>query len=417
MTHCKIIFAGAYGIRSQGDDAALVVMAEGLRRRIPNLEGAVVCRHAEQDLYAPYGLQSLPNFEYSTKVESLGKWFRGFNFSDDRTDLCRLQQEIAQSDLLVLGAGNALVDYAIDLLRGPIPYFVILTLMAKMTGTPVMWFGISVGPLHTDYGRNLTRLAAQLADVITVRDERSIGELRGLGWHGDLTRLPDPVLGLRPVAGMGQHPVKLQALQCSGPLIAVSVRALPDSSELTFNDYLAAMAEVCDRLAEASGASLLFVPQCTYTRGNSLEDDRRVAAEVVARMTRREAAFVVTDHLSVAETIALYSGATAALCTRLHGSVSAAIEGVPAVALSYNPKVSEFMQWLGCGRQVVEPGQFTVEAILGKLDNVRRNRETLAAQIVVRIVEGREQVERYVDLAAAAMRPAARRKSDNRNES
>jgi polysaccharide pyruvyl transferase WcaK-like protein len=403
----KAIFAGAYGIRSQGDDAALLVMIESLRRRYPDLQGTVICRHAEQDLYAEHGLRSLPNFEYATREQSLGKWFRGFNIQDDRSDLCHLQQEIAQSDLLVLGAGNALVDYTIDLLRGPIPYFVILTLMAKMTGTPVMWFGISVGPLRTEYGRNLTRLAAQLADVITVRDERSIGELRDLGWRGDVTCLPDPVLGLRAAgASIEPHPIKQQALNHGGPLIAVSVRAIPDSPQLSCANYLAGVAAVCDRLIEERGASLLFVPQCTYTHGNPLDDDRKVAAEVVGRMSHATSAFVVTDDLGVQQTAALYAGAEAALCTRLHGNVSAAIEGVPTVALSYNPKVASFMQWLGCADQVVEPDIFTADIVSDKLEQVLKNRSRLTARMMPRIFEGRQQVERYADLAAQAMQSA-----------
>lgn len=411
MSH-KVVFAGAYGIRSQGDDAALLVMVEGLRRRFPDLQGAVVCRHADQELYASHGLRSLPNFEYESKDLSLGKWFRGFNFDDDRSDLCQLQKEIAQSDLLVLGAGNAIVDYAIDLLRGPIPYFVILTLMAKMTGTPVMWYGISVGPIHTEYGRNLTRLAAQLAEVITLRDERSVGELRNLDWHGELTCLPDPVLGLQAVGESATpHPVKQLALQRGGPLIAVSVRALQDSPELSFDDYLIGLAAVCDHLAEERGASLLFIPQCTYTHGNLLEDDRQVAAEVVGRMTRQEAAFVVSDHLTVHQTSALYSGAAAALCSRLHGNVSAVIEGVPTVALSYNPKVASFMRWLGCAEQVVEPGHFTPDGILEKLDRVLEDREILAARIASRIAKGRLQAERYVDLAAEILQSSTKPES------
>lgn len=406
---CKVVFAGAYGIRSQGDDAALLVMVEGLRRRFPDLQGTVVCRHADQELYASQGLRSLPNFEYESKDLSLGKWFRGFNFDDDRADLCLLQKEIAQSDLLVLGAGNALVDYVIDLLRGSIPYFVILTLMAKMTGTPVMWFGISVGPLHTEYGRNLTRLAAQLADIITLRDERSVDELRNLDWHGELTCLPDPVLGLQAVGEIiTPHPAKQLALQHGGPLIVVSVRALQDSAELSFEDYLAGLAAVCDRLVRERGASLLFIPQCTYTHGNLLEDDREVAAEVVGRMTHQEAAFVVSDHLTVHQTSALYAGAAAALCTRLHGNVSAVVEGVPTVALSYNPKVASFMRWLGCEEQVVEPRHFTPDGIFEKLERVLEDREILAVRITSRIAEGRLQAERYVDLATEILRSSAK---------
>ena len=297
----KICFAGAYGIRSQGDDAALVVLLEKLREHFPNISGTVVCRHFTEDSYAPYGVKSLPNFEYETKADSIGKWFRGFNFNDDRSDLYRLRKEIAESDLLVLGAGNAFVDYAIDLLRGPIPYFALLTLMAQMVGTPVMWFGISVGPLRTEYGRDLTRLAVRLADIVTVRDRRSLAELRNLGFNGEATLLPDPVLGLEPV-GTAEPSEQLTSAFADlrgGTVVAVSVRSVPDSDELTFSRYLDVMAEVCDRLAAERDAKLLFVPQCTYSHGNPLEDDRKVALELVRRMKFPHHARIVQDHLSI----------------------------------------------------------------------------------------------------------------------
>lgn len=345
----EVLFAGGYGLRSQGDDAGLVVLARGLAKVCPGFRGGVICRHAEEDLYAGYGLRSIQNFEYDSKADSLGKWFRGFNYDDDRTDLRRLQKEIEDSDLLVLGAGNAFVDVPIGLLHGLVPYFAVLTLMAKMVGTPVMWYGISVGPLRTEYGRNLTRLSAELAAVVSVRDERSIKELRELGWDGAATALPDPVLGLLPSDGSGPpHPAKEQAHQRGGPVIAVSVRSLRDSPSLSFSAYLTTLAEVCDCLAQSWHASLLFIPQCTYSHGDPLEDDREVAAEVVRRMAHGEAAFVVADQPTIEETTALYAGSAAALCTRLHGNVSAAIEGVPPVAMDYNPKVASFMNWLGC---------------------------------------------------------------------
>ncbi|MBI2353860.1 MAG: polysaccharide pyruvyl transferase family protein [Deltaproteobacteria bacterium] len=401
----KVVFAGAYGIQSQGDDAALVVMYKELCQYFPGLEGVVVCRHAGEDLYAPYGMRSVPNFEYASKSESVGKWFQGFNFSDDRTNLCRLYREICESNLLVLGAGNALVDYSIDLLRGPIPYFVILTLMAHMAGTPVMWFGISVGPLRTDYGRDLTRMAARLANIITVRDERSIDELRGLDFNGEITLLPDPVLGLEPV-GAGdpkQQRIIAEANNRGGPLVALSVRNIPDSPELSSNHYLDVMATVCDRLAAEKKATLLFVPQCTYSHGNPLEDDRQVAVEVVRRMKMSDNALVVQDHLSIRETQGLYAGASVALCTRLHGNVCAAIEGVPTVAVSYNPKVASFMQWLGCPELVVTPAIFSINQLMARLDHVFEERDQLAQHMRRRTAEGRHQIGEYVTLAAKAM--------------
>jgi colanic acid/amylovoran biosynthesis protein len=118
----KVSFAGAYGIRSQGDDAALLALVEGLRRRIEHFDGVAIARHAQENPYATYGLRSVQNIEYEHKSESIGKWFHGFNYGDDRDHLKLLQEEIGSSNLLVLGAGNWMVDVTIELLRGPIPY-------------------------------------------------------------------------------------------------------------------------------------------------------------------------------------------------------------------------------------------------------------------------------------------------------
>lgn len=398
----KICFAGSYGIRSQGDDAPLLVIYERLCERFPDLSGTVISRHSTEGLYTQYGLRSFPNFEYETKSESINRWFRGFNFDDNRSDLCRLRKEIAESHLLMLGAGNAFVDYSIDLLRGPIPYFVILTLIAQMVGTPVMWFGISVGPLRTDYGRDLTRLAARLASIITVRDERSIDELRSIGFKGKITLLPDPVLGLGPVGANNQNQkcIIAKANARGGPLVAVSVRNLPDSPELSSNQYLDTMATVCDKLATEKRATLLFVPQCTYSHGNPMEDDRQVAMEVVRRMKVPDNAVVIQKHLTIKETQGLYAGATVALCTRLHGNVCAAIEGVPTVAVSYNPKVASFMQWLGCSDLIVTPSNFNANQIMESLGCAFDKRDHLSHQVMQRTAEGHSQIGEYVTLAA-----------------
>ena len=65
---------------------------------------------------------------------------------------------------MIVGAGNFLVDYSIDILKGPVPIFLILSLMAKMAGTQIFWFGISVGPLNTRLGKKMSFLSGILVD-------------------------------------------------------------------------------------------------------------------------------------------------------------------------------------------------------------------------------------------------------------
>ena len=394
----KILFAGAYGIASQGDDAALEVLFRKLQRHFPNLEGTVLCRHADRNPYARLGLRSLANFEYESKEESTGKWFRGFNYDDDRTLLAAIQQEIDASDLLVLGAGNAFVDYTIDLLRGPIPYLTILTLMAQMVDTPVMWFGISIGPLASQMGRHMTRLSAKLASLVTVRDKNSVQQLRDLGYNGEIIQLPDPVLGLEPA----QHSTHSVYRRCHGggrPVVAVSVRSVTMSMGMEYHAYLNAMASTLDLLVEALGVHFLFIPHGTYEHGDQQQDDRVVARDVVDRMRHRSAAFLIEDQLTVQETLALYRQARSAICTRLHACVFAALQNVPVVAISYNPKVAGFMDSLSCSDNCVDLDALSPAVLVSLVNRIQTNRSEILEIMSQGIAQHRPKVQQYAELA------------------
>ena len=373
-------------------------MVEGLRQRIGAFDGVVIARHSKEDAYAQWTLRSVQNLEYEHKSESIGKWFHGFNYGDDRSHLQQLQDEIATSDLLILGAGNFLVDKTIDLLRGPIPYFFILTLMAKMAKTPVMWFGISVGPFRTNYGRSLSRLAADLADVITVRDTQSSIELQQMGYDGPVLQLPDPVLGLRPPPPDIANSIASwrKAHQGHRPVIAVSLR----DSVLEARQYIESMVNVCDTLVSNYGANLLFIPHCTYQYGNANEDDRNVATQIVEQMQHPENAVVVNEDLTVEQCLSLYSGAKIAICVRLHGNVYSAIQAVPSVAVGYNPKVAGFMNWLGRDDMLVPLSEFSAQMVIDKAELAMANRSRISSDILARVAVGHAEVENYSTIAS-----------------
>ncbi len=399
----RVMFAGAYGIQSQGDDAPLLVMARMLREKIGPFDGVVVSRPPGGAEYSAYGLRSVPNFEYASKADSLGKWFRGFNPDDDKADLVALEQVLASSDLLVLGAGNALIDLSIDILRGPVPYFLILTLMAKASGVPILWYGLSIGPLHTMMGQKYARLCLDMASAVTVRDTSSVSVAQKIHYDGMCEVLPDPVLGLPTPAAEPTSP-RAQAwwnkahTQKRG-VVAVSLRWLPAGC-MSHEDWVHSMATVLDTLYEKHDLCPLFIPQCTYQHGGPLEDDRTIAEQVSAAMRHDDQAVIITDQLDVEETLSLYAKARLGLCTRLHGVVFASMNGVPVVAFGYNPKVAGFMEWLGQKNAVVPvlaaaPDNWLrlAEAALGK-SNLEMN------TILERIEQGRRQVARYGDIAA-----------------
>lgn len=402
----KIIIDGAYGLRSYGDDAPLVVLVEMLRLRLGEIDAVVVNRHVHEYDYSEYGMRSICGIEYETKEESLGKWFYGFNPTDEKDDLCNLYKEIESSDLLVLGAGNFLVDYTIDILKGPVPRFLVLSLMAKMSGTPIFWFGISVGPLTTKMGRDMSRLAASLATVITVRDGKSVDELLCLGVEKDIFVLPDAVFGLElpPINHGMQFTAYREAHTCEEGVIAISVRSMPPSLGMSSKDYIELMAKICDHLVDSSNYNVLFIPQCAYEFGNYDEDDRNIAVEIIKCSKNKNKLFSVEDKINAVDCLSLYEKAIGAICTRLHGNVFSIRHGVPTVGLNYNPKVLEFYKWLGCEEYVLGFDRLDENTVISKLMDALNHQSLFKLKAEKIINDGIPSLEKYADYAVTAMK-------------
>lgn len=401
----KIIFDGAYGIKSFGDDAPLIVLDELLKKRLGAIESVVVARHADENYYSRYGIRSISGLEYESKEESIGKWFRGFNPGDDKSDLNGLYNEIKSSDLLVLGAGNFLVDYTIDLLKGPIPRFLILSMMAKMTGTPIMWYGIAAGPIMTTIGKDMTRFSAMLATMITVRDASSIRELRKIGITKKINQLPDAVYGLKlPAKGHAKNNNTWQRVHDENrPVVVVSVRSLPDDGMISTSTYMSYIASFCDKIIEDYKFTILFIPQCIYEYGNLYEDDRNVAKEIIELMESKKHCYSVNEDIDIYDCVALYEDASVALCTRLHANVFAAMQGIPVIGLNYNPKVREFHRWLGTEEYVLDMNDMNVDNLVKSVINTKNNPEPFVIRTKKIFDEGICDVEKYVNYAIKAM--------------
>jgi colanic acid/amylovoran biosynthesis protein len=394
----KIVFVGAYGIHSQGDDAALLCMAQGLRSRLGDFEAYVLTRHASERTYERWGLHSVASVEYETKAQSEGRWFRGLNFDDDRSILTDLMDLVASCSLMVIGVGSHYSDTVIDTLRGPLPHVALMSVIARMCAVPSMLYSVSVGPLTTAYGKRLTYLSADLASAVTVRDANSVDLFRSVGFTGDIALLPDAVLGLdvESMTPSGAVPSK----ERSGLTIGVSLRNLGGANRRTTEELVDRFAEVTRLLVEELGARVRLIPHCTYAHGYPSADDRNVARAMLERMEPERDIELVDEDLTVERCLALYADLDACVSMRLHSSVYAALHGVPSVAIEYNRKVGGFMQWLGGSDRVLGADDFEPTDVVRAVGRILAEREVLSAQILERVAQGRREVGAYADIAA-----------------
>jgi polysaccharide pyruvyl transferase CsaB len=303
----RFLLSGYYGFGNLGDEALLSVIVRSLRRRHACCEIDVLTGDPAGTARS-YGVDVTP-----------------------RADITAVRGAIAAADVVISGGGGLLQNATS--LRSLLYYAGIIR-MAVRAKKPVMIFAQSVGPLDF-WGKAVVRHFCRGVSRATVRDERSRTLLEPLVAGTPVERTADPVFLFAP----GETPLDLAAegLDASDPLVVVSVRRWRGADRTA-----AALATAVDRLAEAYGAQVAFLP----LGGAS---DAEVSTVVIRRCRSSP---VLLPNYSLAQAGQVIGRARLVVGMRLHALIIAARLGVPFTAIPYDPKVSALLEEL---RYPLEP--------------------------------------------------------------
>jgi colanic acid/amylovoran biosynthesis protein len=401
-----VVVDGLYGIQSYGDDAMLLSLVENLPRRIGQVEFTVLSRHPEE-VTARYGIPAIRNLDHPEWVHPRGYWFYGFNDNQPKEHIERLRETIAGADLLIIGGGNLLLDITDDWLRGPIAWHWFSSEIARIYQVPYMIFANSVGPFRTEWGKARSAHILRGAAGITVREEESLMLAREMGVARERAHLlPDPALTVRPdERAAGQILSETNERFRGGLRIGVSVRDLSwqlDSRGV--ERYLTALQRLCDRLVEELGASILFIPQCSYEHGSPAEDDRSVARQVSAGVRKKERVHLLDGQYRAEAVMGIYAGIDAALTTRLHGAVFSAAARKPFLSVSYLPKVRGFLRHIGMEEWSLGVEDFQdEERLFEKMSALIARREEIAERLSENVGRAERRAQEHFDIMARLM--------------
>jgi polysaccharide pyruvyl transferase CsaB len=277
-------------------------------------------------------------------------------------DINRLIGEIRSSDLVLLGGGGLLQDYwgvDPDLLfesgAWGLPMFAAPALLAALERKPLMLYALGIGPLTSQVGRRLVRAIAEGAADITVRDPYSAGVLAELGIASTVTA--DPAFA--PPAGLAGG----RSGGSTAPCLGVAIRGWSIGVDESY--WRRELAQALDRFVEREDAPVRLL---TFQQARPGEPGDRAAAEAVAALMRNRARVSILDCAALAGLGAEVSACRWFCAMRLHSLILAAQAGVPAVALSYDPKVSAVAAALGAEARLLRLDEFDAVA----LDNVLR---------------------------------------------
>lgn len=305
----EILVSGYYGFYNAGDEAILAGMIRAVRELAPDTTFTVVSGKAA----------------YTRSLHNVAAVSRG--------DFKNIWRGLGRADMMISGGGTLLQDVTSS---KSLAYYLGLITMAKLRFKPVMMYAQGAGPVLHPFGRTLIPAIGNGVDLITMRDPEAAKTLKQLGVRRPPVHVTaDPALALGPSdPEWGGTLLKAAGADLSRPIIGVSVRPWKQGQQ----PMEPALATALDQLARESGAQVVFLPM-------KQRDDVQAAAEVARHM--ETPAILAQADFTYAHVMAMTARCDLMVGMRYHALVFAAMNAVPLVGLSYDPKNDSFLRLIG----------------------------------------------------------------------
>lgn len=323
----EVLICGAYGKGNSGDEAILRAIITSMRTIDPLIPLTVMTRKPEETRLL-YGVRAIYTFDVPHFLRAAG-----------------------HTKLFINGGGSLIQDSTSS---RSLYYYLFTIWAARLRGARVLMYGCGIGHVEKPFNRRVARwILNQPGHVITLRDAVSRRELLDMGiTRPDVRDSADPALSLEPAADqLAADYLRQHGLSPDGRYICFSLRPWKE-----FDNY-APFAEAADYALEKYGLEAVFMPIEDPT---DLEPSRKAAA-----MMHGESHLLPAPQ-QVELTMAVLRRMELMCAMRLHALVFSAAANTPFIAVSYDIKVSSFMDYVHnpscCGLEGLT-GQFLREQI------------------------------------------------------
>jgi len=299
----RAVISGYFGFGNTGDELILLSVVRDLKKIYPATEILVLSKQP-----------SATSAEFN--VKSAYRW-----------NVAKVFLALGKKNILIC-AGGLLQDTTST--RNCL-YYLLVILLGIFRRSRVIVFG-GIGPLKNRITRRITAYLLDRTYAVVCRDKGSMNLLNQLGVKNPKIIFgADPVLGMKPDAEGGRKRIEELTGITSGIILGVVLR-----NWQTRTDFSGIIARGLYLLPSKYRIILIpFQPA----------DEKlcRSVAEQTSGMAK------ALEKFSPAETAELIAGLDILVGMRLHSIILAAVSGVPFIAVSYDPKIENFVSELNAG--------------------------------------------------------------------
>lgn len=304
----KIVISGYYGFNNIGDESILTAIISNIRGDIEDIDITVLSKDPE----------------LTSKKHDVN--------AINRKSMLKIIKEIRKCDLLISGGGSLLQDVTSS---RSILYYLVIILIGIIFKKKVMVYSQGIGPINKFFNKIFTKFVLNKVDVITLRDEKSQRILKEINMDNEnVIVTADPVIGLK----RGDVKLGYKILKESGfknrskPLVGFAIRGRDKNKKLVDT-----IAKVSDEIIDNLGVNVVFIP---FHHG----EDIGIIDDIQSKMKRPSIGlrgkYDINEMLSIIGNLDLLVG------VRLHSLIFGAVMNIPMIAVSYDPKINNFMDYL-----------------------------------------------------------------------
>lgn len=347
----KILISGYYGFGNVGDESILTSIVDNLKSVEKDIEITVLSANPSHTEVC-HGIRAV-----------------------NRKNFFEIYLAIKHCDMFISGGGGLLQDVTSE---KSIRYYLGLIAIAKYLNKKVIIYGQGIGPINKTSNKKLTGSILNRVDAVTVRDEKSLKDLKSLGIKKPPIYLTaDPVVTLKPSGdGKGIEILEGLGMNTKRPIAGFSVRAWKNADK--FNHIIA---KTADSIIEELGFQVLFIP---FHYG---EDNNCI---MKIRSIMKNSAYVIDQRYCVGELLDLVGEIDLMVGVRLHSLIFSAIQGIPLVGISYDPKIDGFLSRLDMDA-VGRIDEVELSDLLLEIQKVWASRDKISKQLFNKISNLKEQ--------------------------
>ena len=337
----EILISGYYGFKNNGDDALLEAIIKDINKHkeSPNI---VVLSADPKETFENYSVRAI-----------------------NRLNPFEIFKHMKKAELLISGGGTLIQDRTSS---KSLWYYLYVIKSALANNVKVMLYSNGIGPLEKASNKVRARDVLNKVNMITLRDNMSIDELRDIGvTNPNALVTADPAFNLGGVGTqVGKQILENAGIPTDRKLIGISVRKLgmSDNSE-------AILAKVIDNVAQKYNLYPVFIPM-------QEAKDTPVSRSIMSKM--KSDAKIVTNIRNVNDMISVVANMHLCIGMRLHLLTYSAINAVPVIGIVCDPKIKGFMELIG-QKRYCDLKSISFNEVIAHIDECMQNYESIKAEL------------------------------------